>query len=122
MHDHAGGLRRAWTRPTHWLDFREEFALPAGVIYLDGNSLGARPRAAAEVARRVVAEEWGEGLIGSWNAAGWFDLPLGLGDLLAPLIGAEPGSSVVTDTTSLNLFRVLAAAVRLADHESGPAG
>ena len=79
--------------------FRDEFALPTGVIYLDGNSLGARPRSAAEIARRVVAEEWGEGLIGSWNAAGWFDLPLVLGDLLAPVIGADPGSTVVTDTT-----------------------
>ena len=96
--------------------FREEFALPEGVIYLDGNSLGARPRAAADVARRVVAEEWGERLIGSWNTAGWFDLPLVLGDRLAPLIGADPGTTVVTDTTSLNLFRALAAAVRLPDH------
>ncbi len=95
--------------------FREEFALPPGVIYLDGNSLGARPRATAELARRVIAEEWGDGLIGSWNAAGWFDLPLLLGDLLAPVIGVEPGTTVVTDTTSLNLFRALAAAVRLAD-------
>ena len=97
--------------------FREEFALPDGVIYLDGNSLGARPRAATEIARRVVAEEWGDGLIGSWNAAGWFDLPLVLGDLLAPVIGAGPGTTVVTDTTSLNLFRALAAAVRLADSD-----
>ena len=97
--------------------FRDEFILPTGVIYLDGNSLGARPRSAAEVARRVVAEEWGEGLIGSWNAAGWFDLPLVLGDLLAPVIGAGPGSTVVTDTTSINLFRALAAAVRLTESD-----
>ena len=97
--------------------FRDEFTLPTGVIYLDGNSLGARPRSAAEVARRVVAEEWGEGLIGSWNAAGWFDLPLVLGDLLAPVIGAGPGSTVVTDTTSINLFRALAAAVRLTESD-----
>ena len=95
--------------------FREEFALPAGVTYLDGNSLGARPRAASEVTRRVVADEWGDGLIGSWNSAGWFDLPLVLGDLLAPVIGADLGTTVVTDTTSINLFRALAAAVRLAD-------
>jgi kynureninase len=99
--------------------FREEFALPEGLIYLDGNSLGARPRAATDVARRVVADEWGDGLISSWNAAGWFDLPLVLGDLLAPMIGAGPGTTVVTDTTSINLFRALAAAVRLTDSDPG---
>ncbi len=66
------------------------------MIYLDGNSLGARPKAAAEVARRVVEQEWGQDLIGSWNSAGWFDLPVRLGDRLAPLIGAAPGTCVVT--------------------------
>jgi kynureninase len=94
--------------------FRTEFALPEGVVYLDGNSLGARPRAAAEVARRVVEQEWGEDLIGSWNAAGWFDLPVRLGERLGPLIGAEPGTCVVTDTTTHNLHQVLAAALRIA--------
>jgi len=92
---------------------RDRFALPEGVVYLDGNSLGPRPvRAAARVAE-VVAEEWGDGLIRSWNAAGWFALPRRLGDKLAPLIGAGPGEVVVTDTTSLNLFKVLAAALRV---------
>ncbi|TWG86220.1 kynureninase [Cupriavidus gilardii J11] len=93
--------------------FRDEFALPAGVIYLDGNSLGARPRAAAARAAQVVELEWGEGLIRSWNTAGWFDLPRRLGNLLAPLIGAGPHEVVVTDTTSVNLFKVLAAALRV---------
>ncbi|AVA36703.1 kynureninase [Cupriavidus metallidurans] len=92
---------------------REQFALPEGVIYLDGNSLGARPRAAAARAAEVVSEEWGNGLIRSWNTAGWFDLPRRLGNLLAPLIGAGNDEVVVTDTTSINLFKVLAAALRV---------
>ncbi|MGY8523831.1 kynureninase [Paracidovorax citrulli] len=92
---------------------REAFALPDGVIYLDGNSLGARPRAAAARAAQVVEQEWGEGLIRSWNTAGWFELPLRLGNLLAPLIGAGQDEVVVTDTTSANLFKVLAAALRV---------
>ncbi|MGI3784279.1 MAG: kynureninase [Janthinobacterium lividum] len=92
--------------------FRDEFVLPPGV-YLDGNSLGARPKAAAARAAAVVEREWGEDLIGSWNTAGWFDLPLRLGDRLAPLIGGGPGTTVVTDTTSANLFKALAAALAL---------
>lgn len=63
---------------------REDFALPEGVIYLDGNSLGARPKAALDRARQVVTDEWGEGLIGSWNSAGWRGLPERLGNKLAP--------------------------------------
>ncbi|RLK35430.1 kynureninase [Cupriavidus plantarum] len=92
---------------------RDQFALPPGVIYLDGNSLGAQPRAAAARAAEVVASEWGEGLIRSWNDAGWFDLPRRLGNKLAPLIGAKEDEVVVTDTTSINLFKVLAAALRV---------
>jgi len=79
--------------------FRDQFALPEGVVYLDGNSLGARPRTALARAEQVVTEEWGEGLIRSWNAAGWFGLPQRLGDKLAPLIGVGPGEVVITDTT-----------------------
>jgi kynureninase len=90
---------------------REQFALPDGVIYLDGNSLGARPKAAAQRAQTVIAEEWGVDLIRSWNKAGWFDLPTRLGNKLAKLIGAEGGEVVVTDSTSINLFKVLAAAI-----------
>ena len=92
---------------------REQFALPAGVTYLDGNSLGARPKAALQRAREVLEEEWGVGLIRSWNTAGWFELPVRLGDQLAPLIGAEAGEVVITDSTSVNLFKALAAALQL---------
>jgi kynureninase len=92
---------------------RERFDLPEGLIYLDGNSLGARPRAALARAHDLVAREWGQDLIRSWNTAGWFDMPKRLGDRLAPLIGAGPGEVAVTDTTSLNLFKALAAAIRI---------
>ncbi|MCP3019306.1 kynureninase [Cupriavidus basilensis] len=92
---------------------RDQFALPQGVIYLDGNSLGARPRSAAARAAEVVSEEWGTGLIRSWNTAGWFELPQRLGNMLAPLVGAGEDEVVVTDTTSSNLFKVLAAALRV---------
>jgi kynureninase len=92
---------------------RDRFELPEGVIYLDGNSLGARPRAALARAHEVVAMEWGQDLIKSWNSAGWFAMPKRLGDRLAPLIGARPGEVVVTDTTSLNLFKALAAALEI---------
>jgi kynureninase len=92
---------------------REHFALPEGIIYLDGNSLGARPKAALARAQAVVGHEWGTDLIRSWNTAGWFAMPGRLGDRLAPLIGAKAGEIVVTDTTSLNLFKALAAALHL---------
>ena len=92
---------------------RAQFDLPQGVIYLDGNSLGARPRAALARARDVIAREWGHDLVRSWNTAGWFDLPKRLGDRLAPLIGARPGEVVITDSTSLNLFKALAGALRM---------
>ncbi|WP_020654184.1 kynureninase [Massilia niastensis] len=100
---------------------RERFDLPEGVIYLDGNSLGARPRAALARAQEVVAREWGQDLIKSWNSAGWFDMPKRLGDRLAPLLGARAGEVAVTDTTSLNLFKALAAAIHLQAHGPGAA-
>jgi kynureninase len=92
---------------------RDQFDLPEGVIYLDGNSLGARPRAALARVQEVVAREWGQDLIRSWNSAGWFDLPRRLGDRLAPLIGARAGEVVVTDSTSLNLYKALAAGLNM---------
>ncbi|MEO8407927.1 MAG: kynureninase [Oxalobacteraceae bacterium] len=92
---------------------RSQFALPQRVIYLDGNSLGARPKAALTRAQQVIEQEWGSDLIRSWNQAGWFDLPSRLGDKLAPLIGAAAGQVVVTDSTSINLFKALAAALQI---------
>jgi kynureninase len=92
---------------------RDEFDLPAGTIYLDGNSLGARPRRAMQIAERVLRQEWGQDLVRSWNNAGWFQLPGKLGDKLARLIGADPGTVLVTDTTSGNLFKTLAVALEL---------
>jgi kynureninase len=91
---------------------RDEFILPAGTIYLDGNSLGALPKASVAQAQRTVAAEWGEGLINSWNDAGWYEMPRRVGDRLAKLVGAAAGELVVTDTISVNLFKLLAAALR----------
>lgn len=93
--------------------FRQEFLLPGGVIYLDGNSLGPMPRTAEARATKVLREEWGDGLVRSWNSAGWFQLPVRLGDLLARILGAAPGEVVLTDTISVNLFKVLAAALEI---------
>lgn len=92
---------------------REEFVLPEGVIYLDGNSLGPLPRSAREQVRQMVDDEWGQGLIRSWNDAGWFDKPTMLGEQVAPLIGAESGSVLVCDSTSINLFKIFTAALAL---------
>ncbi|MDI3388089.1 kynureninase [Streptomyces sp. B-S-A8] len=93
--------------------FREEFVLPEGVTYLDGNSLGALPRGAAARVAEMVETEWGQGLIRSWNDAGWFDKPSAVGERIAPLIGAEAGEVVVCDSTSVNLFKVFTAALGL---------
>ena len=93
---------------------RDQFALPAGKIYLDGNSLGVLPRATAARVAQVVEQEWGEQLIESWNTAGWIDLPQRIGDKIARLVGADPGELVVADSTSVNLFKVLSAALAIA--------
>ncbi|MBC3873826.1 kynureninase [Undibacterium flavidum] len=92
---------------------RQQFRLPAQMIYLDGNSLGAQPKAAFDRAQQVIQEEWGNDLITSWNKAGWFDLPSRLGNLLAPLIGAQAEEVVITDSTSINLFKAIAAALQI---------
>lgn len=91
--------------------FRERFQLPEGVIYLDGNSLGALPRATPEAVARVVGEEWGRDLITSWNRHGWIDLPARVAAAIARIVGAAPHEIAVADSTSVNLFKLLAAAV-----------
>ncbi|MFT4082748.1 MAG: kynureninase [Nocardioides sp.] len=98
------------------------FDLPDGVIYLDGNSLGALPRSAARRAREVIAEEWGSGLIRSWNTADWITLPHRVGDKIARLIGAGAGEVVVADSTSVNLYKVLATALGIAAADPSTAG
>ena len=85
-----------------------------GEIYLDGNSLGPLPRATAERVREVLHDEWGRDLIRSWNTAGWITLSQRIGDKIARLVGAGPGEIVVADSTSVNLYKVLAAAMSLA--------
>ena len=97
---------------------RDLFTLPEGVIYLDGNSLGVLPKTAAARVAEVVTQEWGQGLIRSWNSAGWFDMPQRMGDKIAALIGADAGEVVATDSTSINLFKVLSAALTIAQQDA----
>jgi len=92
---------------------RAQFSLPPGVIYLDGNSLGVLPRATAARVQQVVTDEWGQGLIRSWNDAGWITLPQRIGDKIARLVGAGAGELVVADSTSVNLYKVLSAALQI---------
>ena len=92
---------------------RARFALPEGVIYLDGNSLGALPKATPARLAEVVQREWGRGLISSWNDADWMALPLRVGARIAPLIGAETDEVVAADSTSVNLYKLAAAALSL---------
>ncbi len=92
--------------------FRDEFFLPDGIIYLNGNSLGAMPHKAVQRARQVVEKEWGVGLIGSMNTASWYQLPMTLGRKIAPLVGAKPHEVVLTDSTGIDLYKVLAAALQ----------
>jgi kynureninase len=100
---------------------REQFELPEGLIYLDGNSLGALPRATAPRVAAVLRDEWGHGLIRSWNSAGWMALPQRVGDKIARLVGAGPGELVVADSTSVNLYKVIGAALHMA-FAAAPAG
>ncbi|NBS23833.1 MAG: kynureninase [Altererythrobacter sp.] len=97
--------------------FRDRFTLPDGVIYLDGNSLGALPKAAVERVHQVVTGEWGEGLIRSWNAsdlgAGWINLPQRIGAKIAPMIGARASEVIVADSVSVNLFKLISAALTM---------
>ena len=91
--------------------FAREFVLPESVVYLDGNSLGALPKAATEAVARVTEVEWGQSLVRSWNDHGWFDKPLAVGEKLAPLLGAAPGQVLIGDSISINVFKVIHAAM-----------
>jgi kynureninase len=97
---------------------KDQFDLPPGVIYLDGNSLGVLPKATAARVQEVVTQEWGRDLIKAWNTADWMHLPERVGDKIARLVGAAPGELVVADSTSLNLYKVLAAAIRIAQADA----
>ena len=90
--------------------FRERFLIPDGIIYMNGNSLGPLSCDAKKRMDNVVSHEWGNELIRGWNSAGWYDLPWRLGDKIGRLIGAAPGETVVCDSTSVNLFKAVAAA------------
>ncbi|MFY7744489.1 MAG: kynureninase [Erythrobacter sp.] len=94
-------------------EYRARFTLPDGVIYLDGNSLGALPRSTPAAMAKVVERDWGEGLIRSWNSAGWFDAAARVGAKIAPLIGAAPNEVIACDSTSVNLFKLIAAALAM---------
>jgi kynureninase len=93
--------------------FRDRFIIPDGIIYLDGNSLGPMPRAAMDILNRTIEQEWGQDLIRSWNNAAWFDMPVRLGDRVGALIGAAPGQTLVCDSTSINLYKAIHAAIGL---------
>lgn len=93
---------------------REQFTLPEGIIYLDGNSLGVLPRTTPGRVAQAITQEWGQDLIQSWNSAGWFTLPQRVGDKIARVIGAYEGEVVAADSTSINLYKVLSAAMHIA--------
>lgn len=97
---------------------RDRFVLPKGVVYLDGNSLGAMPVAVEPTMQSFLQKEWGERLIRGWND-GWWEMPTGLGDQIGRLVGANPGETLVCDNTTTNLYK-LAWAVCSSTTRSGP--
>ncbi len=107
--EHANALDAADPLRGH----RAAFYLPDGVIYFDGNSLGAMPKAALAAVTEATQQEWAQDLITSWNKAGWFELPTKYGDMLAPVIGANAGEVVICDSTSINLYKALFAGLSL---------
>jgi kynureninase len=92
---------------------RDRFVVPDGLVYLDGNSLGAMPRAVPDVVQDVVARQWGQDLISSWNTNDWWSAPARIGAVVARLVGAAEDEVLVADSTSVNLFKALVAAARL---------
>ena len=105
------GAVRSWDASDPLRALRERFDLPPNVVYLDGNSLGALPRATRQRIAHVVADEWGAGLIRSWNDCDWIGAPRRVGDKIAGLIGAAPGEVIVADSTSANLFKLISVAL-----------
>ena len=93
---------------------RQKFDLPEGLVYLDGNSLGPLPKSVAARVSREITVGWGEKLVRGWNEHGWIDMQLEAGNRVAKLIGAPQGSVIVADSTSVNLFKVLTAALAMA--------
>ena len=91
---------------------RERFSLPEGTVYLDGNSLGALPQTTAARIDGLVREEWGHGLIRSWNERAWITLPQRVGAKLSRLLGAREDEVIAADSTSVNIFKLLAGALR----------
>ncbi len=98
---------------TNFADTKAQFHLPAGLVYLDGNSLGPLPRAAAARVSKTIEAEWGEMLITGWNKAGWMDKPMSVGNRIARLIGAEPNSVAMGDTLSIKVYQALASALEM---------
>lgn len=92
---------------------KNEFVLPEGVVYLDGNSLGPLPKRVGARVQQMLADEWGDMLIRGWNKAGWMDQPARVGNMVGRLIGAAEGSVVMGDTLSIKVFQALASAVKL---------
>lgn len=92
---------------------RARFRIPEHLVYLDGNSLGPLPKALPERLATTVDTEWGQGLIRSWNDAGWIDLPVALGAAIAPIVGAEADAVVACDSVSINLFKLASAALAM---------
>jgi kynureninase len=100
--------------------FRDEFALPDGVLYLDGNSLGPLPRKTRGRLEEIIENEWGRDLIRSWNVHDWIRYPRRVGDRIAPIVGSAPGQVVASDSTSVNLYKLLGAAAGLASDAGRP--
>ena len=94
-------------------DYRKQFSLPENTVYLDGNSLGPLPTSVGKRVQHTLTEEWGRDLITSWNKHSWIDLPQSVGDKIAPLLGAAPGQVICCDSISVNLFKLLAATLKL---------
>ena len=119
MTDPTGARARILDEGDPLAQYRDRFDVPDGVIYLDGNSLGCLPRATPARLEQVVREEWGNDLIRSWNSAGWIDMPKRVGAKIAPLIGAQPHEVIATDSVSVNLFKLISAALAMQAEQHG---